>query len=59
MKVCIKCNNELKGRQIKFCSTKCKRRYYGSYAGPYAKNRADQAIPRKRKLLSIDLGKNR
>ena len=50
---CVICDKKLSGRQKKFCSINCQGRYFGSYAGPYAKNRDAQAIPRKRELIKM------
>lgn len=51
---CVKCNNELSGQQTRFCSIRCKNKYYQNNS--YQKQQ-ERGIKRKDKLIEKSGGK--
>jgi hypothetical protein len=49
---CIKCNNELTGKQIKYCCYKCKNNYLNNWHNT-AEKQKQKGIARKLKLLKM------
>jgi uncharacterized OB-fold protein len=57
--VCLECGCELSGNKTKFCSTKCKTKYYSrtySYNTKYSRKRDDYGIVKKLELIKLKGG---